>query len=100
VMYVALSRLIIQIALMVLLTAARWPLMQTWISQHPMIAAIIVLGVFIVTVTAFRWSSARRPKPNTHDTTRQVIILQVGGGPMTNRVPPVTKTVTSINSIS
>ena len=41
-----------------------------------------------------------RPKPNTHDTSRQVIILRVGGEPMTNRVPPVTKTATSISSIS
>jgi hypothetical protein len=41
-----------------------------------------------------------RPKPNTHDTSRQVIILRVGWGPVTNRVPPVTKTVTSINSVS
>jgi hypothetical protein len=40
------------------------------------------------------------PKPNTHDTSRQVIILRVEWGPMTNRVPPVTKTVTSKNSIS
>src|SRR5688572_6492 len=49
----------IQIVLMALLTAARWPLMQTWIREHPVIAAIIVLGVFIVTLTAFRWPSAR-----------------------------------------
>ena len=41
-----------------------------------------------------------RPKPNTHDTSRQVIILRIEGGPMTNRVPPVTKSVTSVNSIS
>jgi hypothetical protein len=37
---------------------------------------------------------------NTHDTSRKVIILQVGRGPGTNRIPPVTKTVTSITSIS
>src|SRR5262245_53089493 len=45
-------------------------------------------------------STATRPKRNTHDTSRKVIILRVGGGPVTQRVPPVTKTVTSINSIS
>jgi HEPN domain-containing protein len=44
--------------------------------------------------------TSTRPKPNTHDTSRKVIILRVGWGPVTNRVPPVTKTVTSINSIS
>jgi hypothetical protein len=41
-----------------------------------------------------------RPKPNTHDTNRQVIILRVGWEPVTKRVLPVMKTVTSINSIS
>src|SRR5882724_11300131 len=45
-------------------------------------------------------SDSVRPKPNTHDTNRKVIISRVGGGPVTNRVPPVTKTITSINSIS
>jgi transposase len=39
------------------------------------------------------------PNPNTHDTNRKVIILQVGWGPVTNKVPSVMKTVTSINSI-
>jgi hypothetical protein len=37
---------------------------------------------------------------NTHDTSRKVIILRVGWGPVTKRVSPVTKTLTSINSIS
>jgi hypothetical protein len=37
---------------------------------------------------------------NTHDTSRKVIILQVGRGPVANRVPLVDKTVTSIKSIS
>jgi len=41
-----------------------------------------------------------RPKPNTHDTSRKVIILRVGWGLVTNRVPPGTKTATSINSTS
>jgi hypothetical protein len=41
-----------------------------------------------------------RPKSNTHDTSRKVIILRMGWGPVTNRVSPGTKTVTSINSIS
>src|SRR4029434_3340973 len=40
------------------------------------------------------------PKPNTHDTNRKVIILRVGGAPVTNMGPPVTKTVTSTNSTS
>jgi hypothetical protein len=40
------------------------------------------------------------PKPNTHDTSRKVIILRVGWGLVTNRVPPGTKTATSINSTS
>ena len=37
---------------------------------------------------------------NTHDTSRQVIILQVRRGPVTNRVLLVDKTVTSIKLIS
>jgi hypothetical protein len=41
-----------------------------------------------------------RPNPNTHDTSRKVIILQVGRGPVANRVPLVDKTVTSIKSTS
>ena len=40
------------------------------------------------------------PKPNTHDTSRKVIILQVGRGPVTTRVPLGDKTVTAIKSIN
>jgi hypothetical protein len=58
-----------------------------------LVAVALVFGQFVT-------GQPFRPNPNTYDTSRQVIILRVGWEPVTNRVLPVIKTATSINSIS
>ena len=47
------SRAIILIALVALPIALRWPLMQTWISQHLIIIGIMVFSVFIAVYIIF-----------------------------------------------
>jgi hypothetical protein len=59
VVYAVLSRLIIYLALTTVLIGARWPFVQTWLREHVVVVTIIIFGVFTVTVTAFRWPSAR-----------------------------------------
>ena len=65
--YLLVSRLMIQFVVMVLLTVARWPLMQTWISQHPVIATILALGMLLVLLIVFKRPRARLLSPVKHE---------------------------------
>jgi hypothetical protein len=51
---VMVSRLMIFLLLTTVLIVTRWPLMQTWISQHPVITGIFAMGVSMPFLIVFR----------------------------------------------